>query len=173
MCSKINMLKIRFFRTGRKHQPFYRIRVVNKNNPPASGRFVADVGFYNPLTKDCEINKEETLKWIGNGAKPSDRVNNLLIEKKIIEGDKKSVVSLTKKRQEKMNKKEEEKKTAEESTKKEEAVQETPVEEVEKEAPVEDKEEEKKDEEVKEDKKEEVKEEPKEEEKESEEKTEK
>ncbi len=168
------MLKIRFFRTGRKHQPFYRIRVVNKNNPPASGRFVADVGFYNPLTKDCEINKEETLKWIGNGAKPSDRVNNLLIEKKIIEGDKKSVVSLTKKRQEKMNKKEEEKKTAEESTKKEEeAVQETPVEEVEKEAPVEDKEEEKKDEEVKEDKKEEVKEEPKEEEKESEEKTEK
>jgi small subunit ribosomal protein S16 len=127
------MLKIRFFRTGRKHQPFYRIRVVNKNNPPASGRFIADVGFYNPLTKECEIDKEKTLKWIGNGAKPSDRVNNLLIEKKIIEGEKKQVVSLTNKRKEKMNKKAKEKKSAEEVPEvKEEALKEEVVEKEEK-----------------------------------------
>lgn len=126
------MLKIRFFRTGRKHQPFYRIRVVNKNNPPASGRFIADVGFYNPLTKECEIDKEKTLKWIGNGAKPSDRVNNLLIEKKIIEGEKKQVVSLTNKRKEKMSKKAEEKKSVEEvpEVKEKDTEEEAPKEEV-------------------------------------------
>jgi small subunit ribosomal protein S16 len=156
------MLKIRFFRTGKKHQPFYRVRVVNKNNPPASGRFIEDVGFYNPRTKECELKQERILHWIESGAQPSDRVNNLLIKKQIIRGKKVDVVSLTKKRQEKMTKKAEEKKTTEEAVTSEE---EPKKEEEEKKEPEK--------EEVVEDKKEEVKEEPKKEEKESEDKKEK
>ena len=102
------MLKIRFFRTGKKHQPFYRIRVADKNNPPASGRFVEDVGFYNPTTKECDVKKERVLHWIEKGAQPSDRVRNILIKNDIIRGKKSDVVSFTKKRQEKINKKNEE-----------------------------------------------------------------
>jgi small subunit ribosomal protein S16 len=105
------MLKIRFFRTGRKKQPFYKIVVTDKNNPPASGRYVEDVGYYNPLTKESEIKSEKISFWMGKGAQLSDVVKNLLIKKGIIKGKKENVVSLTKKRVEKIaSKKPEEKK---------------------------------------------------------------
>ncbi len=113
------MLRIRFLRRGRKKQPFYRIVVTNKNNPPKSGRFVEDVGFYNPLTKECEIKKERVLHWREKGAQISDTVKNLFIKKGIIEGKKVNVVSFSKKRREKMeaNKKESEVEKKEEETK--------------------------------------------------------
>ncbi len=107
------MLRIRFFRKGRKGQPFYKIVVTDKNNPPASGRFVEEVGFYNPHTKECEISKEKVVNWMGKGAQPSDVVHNLLVKKGIIEGKKINVVSLSKKRKEKLD----EKKEKEESSK--------------------------------------------------------
>ncbi len=103
------MLRIRFFRKGRKKQPFYKIVVTDKNNPPSSGRFVEEVGFYNPHTKECKIEGERVIYWIGKGAQPSDVVHNLLVKKEIIKGEKKNVVSLTKKRQAKIE--EEKKKT--------------------------------------------------------------
>jgi small subunit ribosomal protein S16 len=105
------MLRIRFFRKGRKKQPFYKIVVTDKNNPPSSGRFVEEVGFYNPHTKECKIEKERVLYWVEKGAKPSDVVHNLLVKKEVIKGEKKNVVSLTKKRRAKI----EEKKTKAES----------------------------------------------------------
>jgi small subunit ribosomal protein S16 len=101
------MLRIRFFRKGRKKQPFYKIVVTDKNNPPSSGRFVEEVGFYNPHTKECKIEGERVIYWMDKGAQPSDVVHNLLIKNEIIKGEKKNVVSLTKKRQAKI---EEEKK---------------------------------------------------------------
>jgi small subunit ribosomal protein S16 len=104
------MLRIRFFRKGRKKQPFYKIVVTDKNNPPSSGRFVEEVGFYNPHTKECKIEGERVIYWIEKGAQPSDVVHNLLIKKEIIKGEKKNVVSITKKRQAKI---EEEKKKVE------------------------------------------------------------
>ncbi len=94
------MLKIRFFRKGRKKQPFYKIVVTDKNNPPSGGRFVEDVGFYNPLTKECEIKKERVAYWMEKGAQPTGVVKNLLIKKGAIKGKKVNVVSITRKRKE-------------------------------------------------------------------------
>jgi small subunit ribosomal protein S16 len=82
------MLVIRFLRTGKKNQPSFRIVVTDKKRAPQSGRFLEMVGFYNPLTKEKNLNKERIKHWLTLGAQPSERVYNLLIEEKIIEGKK-------------------------------------------------------------------------------------
>ncbi len=99
------MLRIRFFRKGRKKQPFFKIVVTDKNNPPSSGRFVEEVGFYNPHTKECKIEGEKVIHWMEKGAQPSDVVWNLLIKEGVIKGKKVNVVSLTKKRKAKIDEK--------------------------------------------------------------------
>jgi small subunit ribosomal protein S16 len=119
------MLRIRFLRKGRKKQPFYKIVVTDKNNPPASGRFVEDVGFYDPLTKDCNINGERVIYWMEKGAQPSDVVRNLLIKKEIIKGEKINVVSLTTKRAEKITAKKESEKPLEAEVKEDVVKEET------------------------------------------------
>ena len=122
------MLKIRFLRTGRKKQPFYKIVVTDKNNPPSSGRFKESVGFYDPLTKDCRIDGDKVINWMEKGAQPTDVVYNLLIKKGILKGKKKDVVSLTNKRREKI---EGQKAEAEAKKKEAEEVKEEEVNEVE------------------------------------------
>ena len=82
------MLVIRFFRTGKKNQPFFRIVVTDKKNPPRGGRFSEVVGFFNPLTKEKNLKTERIKYWLSVGAQPSDTVHNLLIGEKIIEGKK-------------------------------------------------------------------------------------
>lgn len=85
------MLKIRFFRGGKKHQPFFKIVVTDSKNPPQGGRFVEEVGFYNPLTKERKINSKRVLYWLEKGAQPSDSVYNLLIKERVIGGKKRPV----------------------------------------------------------------------------------
>ena len=82
------MLTIRFTRKGKKNQPFFRIVVIDKRKSSTGGRAVDDLGFVDPLTKKKNIKKERVLYWLSKGAKPSDTVNNLLIQEKIIEGKK-------------------------------------------------------------------------------------
>ena len=82
------MLVIRLFRTGRKNQPFFKIVVTDKRKPPRGGRFVEQVGFLNPLTKEKGLKPERIKYWISKGAKASDTIFNLLIKEKIIEGKK-------------------------------------------------------------------------------------
>ena len=82
------MLIIRLLRQGKKHQPFYKIIVVENNRGPHSGKFVEQVGFYNPLTKERDLKKDRILYWISKGAQTSDTVHNMLVTDKIIEGDK-------------------------------------------------------------------------------------
>ncbi len=82
------MLSIRLFRTGKKNQPFFKIVVTDKKNPPRGGRFLEELGFINPLTKEKSIKGERAKYWISKGAKPSDSVYNVLISEKIIEGKK-------------------------------------------------------------------------------------
>ena len=82
------MLIIRFFRTGKKNQPFFKIVVTDKRKPPRGGKFVEQVGFYNPLTKEKNIKKERVKYWLLVGAKPSDTVHNFLISEKVIEEKK-------------------------------------------------------------------------------------
>ncbi len=71
---------------GCKKSPFYRI-VVADSRSPRDGRFIETIGTYNPLTEPAEIkiNEELALKWLQNGAKPSDTVRNLLSKQGILE----------------------------------------------------------------------------------------
>ena len=82
------MLCIRFLRIGKKHQPCYKIVVTDKRRPPRGGRFVEEVGFWNPLTKEKILKAERIKYWISKGAKPSDSVYNLLIKEKVCQGKK-------------------------------------------------------------------------------------
>ncbi|MDA3895879.1 MAG: 30S ribosomal protein S16 [Desulfobacteraceae bacterium] len=72
-------VKIRLSRYGAKKKPFYRI-VVADGQYPRDGRFLENVGTYNPMVEPNEVTlkKERIEYWIGQGAKPTDTVNSLL-----------------------------------------------------------------------------------------------
>ena len=72
-------VKIRLARYGAKKKPFYRI-VVADGQYPRDGRFLENVGTYNPMVEPNEVTlkKERIEYWIGQGAKPTDTVNSLL-----------------------------------------------------------------------------------------------
>lgn len=79
------MLVIRFYRTGRKHQPSYKIVVADKRKAAGAGRFVEEVGFYNPVTKEKVVRSERAKHWISKGAKPSATVHNLFVKEGIVQ----------------------------------------------------------------------------------------
>jgi small subunit ribosomal protein S16 len=79
------MLIIRLRRTGKKNKPSYRI-VVAEHSFPIDGRFVEDLGFYNPHTKNTGLDKEKTLEWMKKGAKPSNSVAKILEAEKVKHG---------------------------------------------------------------------------------------
>jgi small subunit ribosomal protein S16 len=64
---------------GAKKAPYYRI-VVADSHFPRDGRFIEEIGTYNPLTEPSEVkvDAERALAWIKNGAQPTDTVKNLL-----------------------------------------------------------------------------------------------
>lgn len=72
-------VKIRLKRMGSKKRPFYRI-VVADSRSPRGGRFIAQVGTYNPLVEPVavKLEEEEIMNWLNNGAQPSDTVKNIL-----------------------------------------------------------------------------------------------
>ena len=72
-------VKIRLRRMGAKKQPFYRI-VVADSRYPRDGRFIEEIGYYNPLTEpsDVKVDAEKVEKWLKNGAQPTDTVRALL-----------------------------------------------------------------------------------------------
>ncbi len=73
------MVKIRLRRMGAKKAPFYRV-VVADSRYPRDGRFIEEVGTYNPMTSPAtvKLNKEAINKWIANGAQPTDTVKALI-----------------------------------------------------------------------------------------------
>jgi len=78
-------VKIRLRRMGAKKAPFYRV-VVADSRYPRDGRFIEEIGTYNPLTDPAtvDIDAEKAKKWIGNGAQPTDTVKALLKKASII-----------------------------------------------------------------------------------------
>ena len=78
-------VKIRLRRMGAKKAPFYRV-VVADSRFPRDGRFIEEVGYYNPLTDPAEVkvDDEAIKKWIGNGAQPTDTVKALLKKEGIL-----------------------------------------------------------------------------------------
>ena len=71
-------VKIRLRRMGANRNPSYRL-VVADSRKPRDGRFIEELGFYNPTTepKTVEIKEERALEWLKKGANPSDTVRNL------------------------------------------------------------------------------------------------
>ena len=72
-------VKIRMKRMGSKLRPFYRL-VVADSRSPRDGRFIEQVGYYNPISQPEEIHLEDDkiVEWLNKGAQPSDTVRNLL-----------------------------------------------------------------------------------------------
>lgn len=73
------MVKIRLRRMGAKKAPFYRV-VVADSRYPRDGRFIEEIGYYNPSTTPAEIkiDAEKANTWIKNGAQPTETVKALL-----------------------------------------------------------------------------------------------
>ncbi len=77
-------VKLRLKRMGSKQKPFYRV-VAADSRSPRDGRFIETVGTYDPVKKEerITIDEEKALKWLNNGAQPTDTVKNLLTKKGI------------------------------------------------------------------------------------------
>lgn len=72
-------VKIRLKRMGAKKAPFYRV-VIADSRSPRDGKFIEEIGYYNPLTNpvDIKIDLEKTQKWLDNGALPTETVKSLI-----------------------------------------------------------------------------------------------
>ena len=72
-------VKMRLRREGKRKQPYYRV-VVADSRSPRDGRFIEDIGYYQPLREPSEISidRDRALYWLGTGAQPSDAVRQLL-----------------------------------------------------------------------------------------------
>ena len=79
-------VKLRLLRMGAKKKPFYRI-VAADSRTKRDGEYLELIGTYNPIgsEKEIKINEEVALKWLKNGAIPSDTVRSILREQGIIE----------------------------------------------------------------------------------------
>ncbi len=79
-------VKIRLKRMGSKKSPFYRV-VVADSRAPRDGRFIEEIGTYNPLTQPAKVDlqEEKAVEWILKGAKPSDTVRNLFSKAGLME----------------------------------------------------------------------------------------
>jgi small subunit ribosomal protein S16 len=87
------MLMIRLQRTGRKHEPTFRLVLTDSKNGPKSGKFLEILGSHDPRHKDLTSIKGDRIKeWMSKGVQLSGTVHNLLIEKKIIDGKKINVL---------------------------------------------------------------------------------
>ena len=80
------MVKIRLKRIGAKKAPFYRV-IVADSRSPRDGRFIDEIGYYNPLTTPAEIklDADKAKKWIQNGAQPTETVKALLKKSGIVD----------------------------------------------------------------------------------------
>ena len=79
------MVKIRLRRMGKKKSPFYRI-VVADSRYPRDGRFIEELGFYDPMKNPVEIkvDADKTKEWLGKGAQPTETVKSLLKKSGVI-----------------------------------------------------------------------------------------
>ena len=81
------MVKMRLKRMGMKKSAFYRV-VVADERCPRDGRFIEEIGYYNPMTEPAtiKIDAEAAKKWLGNGVQPTETVRLLLKKSGVIEG---------------------------------------------------------------------------------------
>ena len=79
-------VKMRLRRMGAKKAPFYRV-IVADSRSPRDGRFIEEIGYYNPLTNPVEIkiDADKAKKWLNNGAQPTETVKALLKKSGIVD----------------------------------------------------------------------------------------
>lgn len=77
-------VKMRLRRMGMKKAPFYRV-IVADSRSPRDGRFIEEIGYFNPRTDEIKIDAEKAKTWIKNGAQPTDTVRALLKKSSIVD----------------------------------------------------------------------------------------
>ena len=79
-------VKIRLKRMGAKKKPFYRV-IVADSRSPRDGKFIEELGYYNPLTEPAEVklDADKAKQWLSNGAQPTDTVKGLFKKSGILE----------------------------------------------------------------------------------------
>lgn len=100
------MLSIRLTRVGKRKHPFFRLIVTEKSRDPW-GKALEILGTYNTLANPVtvEFNKERILYWISKGAQCTESVWNILVDEKVVTGEKRKKNSVSKRRKEKLAKK--------------------------------------------------------------------
>ena len=86
------MLMIRLQRVGRKHQPSFRVVAVDSRRGPRSGRAIEVLGAYDPRRGNPSLDTDRIKHWLSVGAQVSGTIHNLLIDAKILTGDKINVL---------------------------------------------------------------------------------
>jgi small subunit ribosomal protein S16 len=87
------MLMVRLQRVGRKHEPVFRLVLTDSKNGPKSGKFLEILGNFDARRSEkAEFKIDRVKHWMENGAKLSDTVHNLLVERKVIDGKKVNVL---------------------------------------------------------------------------------
>ena len=80
---------VRLQRVGRKHEPVFRLVLTDSKNGPKSGKFLEILGSYDARRGEkAEFKVDRVKHWMANGAKLSNTVHNILVERKVIEGKK-------------------------------------------------------------------------------------
>ena len=77
-------VKMRLRRMGAKKAPTYRV-VIADSRSPRDGRFIEEIGFFNPRTDEFKIDADKAKTWISNGAQPTDTVKALLKKSNIVD----------------------------------------------------------------------------------------
>ncbi len=96
------MLKLRLARVGKRKKPFYRL-MVSDNSKDMYGDHLENLGNYNPHNKEITLKEDRIKYWLSVGAQTSDTVHNLLVKQGIIKEDKVKPISISKKRQTKLD----------------------------------------------------------------------
>lgn len=94
------MIKLR--RVGKKKQPVFRLIVTEKGRDPW-GDNLEIVGWINPRTKEKKLEVDRIKHWLSKGAQTTDTIHNLLVTEKVIEGDKRRSITISKVRQGKLD----------------------------------------------------------------------
>ena len=77
-------VKMRLRRMGAKKAPTYRV-IIADSRSPRDGRFIEEIGYFNPRSDELKIDAEKAKKWIANGAQPTDTVKALLKKSAIVD----------------------------------------------------------------------------------------
>ncbi|MCK4352610.1 30S ribosomal protein S16 [candidate division WOR-3 bacterium] len=81
------MVKIRLFRMGKRHVPFYRIVVID-SRAPRNGKYIESIGYYDPRGKELKLDLSKVKDWLKKGARPTNTVAKLIKRKEEVANER-------------------------------------------------------------------------------------